>query len=329
MKLLCITDPLTHPPFDTTVELYNRLAADPRFELFHLDAHRFGTGSALPVTRVSRPLAFAEFLALAEWPTIPAAFAEFDLVISRTDKPYPPGHLEALIRHENDTRFVARPSSVRDCDDRVFCRSVAARFMPPGILTRSREEAGEFIRSHGKVVAKRNRSYGGKGVAKLWCEGIRWLVEHPRGVRREHDTLEGLLEPLFASDPEPFEFVRYLERVTAGDKRVLVVDGEIYGGFLRVATDGGWINNLTSGGAAHPAAVTPREEAIVLATCRRYHERGLYALGYDFLLGDSGEWTLSEINASGNIAGYGELERTSGLPVYRRFLDWLTAFPTL
>jgi glutathione synthase/RimK-type ligase-like ATP-grasp enzyme len=329
MKLLCITDPLTHPPTDTTVELYNRLAEDPRFELFHLEAGAVGDGSTLPVARVSRPLAFGEFLALAEEPTTPAAFAEFDLVFSRTDKPYPPGHLEALIRHEDDTRFIARPSSVRRQDDRVFCRSVASRFMPAGIVTRSMEEAGQFIRSHGKVVAKRNRSYGGKGVAKLWREGIRWLVEHPGGVRQERDTLEGILEPLFASDPEPFEFVRYLERVTAGDKRVLVVDGQIYGGFLRVATDGGWINNLTSGGGAHPATVTPREEAIILATCQRYHDRGLYALGYDFLVDDSEEWTLSEINASGNIGGYGDLERTSGLPIFRRFLDWLAAFPTL
>lgn len=327
MKILCITDPLTHPPTDTTVEMYNRLAEDPRFELFHLEAGRVGDGAGIPVTRVPRALAFEEFLALAQWPVHRAEFADFDLAFSRTDRPYPPGFLDSLIRHEDDTRFVARPSSMRDCGNRVFCRSVASHFMPPGILTRSMEEAREFIRCQGKTVAKQNRSYGGKGVTKLWREGTRWFIEGGRETRQEYGSIEEILEPLFVADPDPFEFVRYLEHVTVGDKRVLVVNGDIYGSVLRVATDGGWINNVTAGGVARPATVTPREEDIIMATCQRYHERGLYALGYDFLMDDSGEWILSEINC-GNTGGFGGIERTSGLPVFRRFLDWLAVFST-
>jgi hypothetical protein len=96
-----------------------------------------------------------------------------------------------------------------------------------------------------------------------------------------------------------------------------------------MATDGSWINNLTEErGVALAGTVTPAEAAVIEATCWTYHERGLYALGYDFLVGDSGEWILSEINASGNIGGYGFLERTSGRPVFPRLLDWLLKFPT-
>ncbi len=327
MKLLCITDPLTHPPADATVELYNRLAEDPRFELFHLEAGRVGSGFGIPVTPIPRALAFHEFQRLADWPSASAEFTDFELAFSRADRPYPPGYLEALVRHEKRTRFVARPSSVRDHGDRVFYRSVASPFMPAGIVTRSARPAREFIRFHKKVVVKQNQSYGGKGVAKLWCEGTQWFIDRPGTPRQEHPSLERLLEALFASDSEPFEFVRYLERVAEGDKRVLVIDGEIYGGFLRVATDGGWINNISSGGVARPATVTPREEEIIGATWRAYQERGLFALGYDFLMDDSGEWILSEINV-GNLAGFGELEQTSGLPAFDRLLDWLAAFPT-
>lgn len=327
MKILCITDPLTHPPIDTTVEMYNRLAEDPRFELFHLEAGRVGDGLGIPVTLVPRALAFEEFLGLAQWPVHRAEFADFEIAFSRTDRPYPPGFLDALVRHEHETKFVARPSSMRDHGTRVFCRSVAGHFMPPGILTRSIEEAEDFIRDHGKVVAKQNRSYGGKWVYKLWREGTRWFIDGGGKTQQEHGSIEGILEPLFASNPDPFEFVRYLERVTIGDKRVLMVDGDIYGCMLRVATDGGWINNLSSGGVARPATVTPREEEIIMATCQQYHERGLYALGYDFLMDDSGEWILSEIN-SGNTGGYGGIEETSGRQVFRRFLDWLAVFPT-
>lgn len=46
-------------------------------------------------------------------------------------------------------------------------------------------------------------------------------------------------------------------------------------------------------------------------------------LGYDFLVDDSGEPILSEINASSNVHGYGVVEQTSGVPVYPRLLDWI------
>lgn len=323
VKLLCITDPLTHPSTDTTPEVYNRLAVDPRFDLFHLDAHGVGREPEVPVSRITGPLTYPEFRAISNRPVEGARFGDFDLVWSRTDKPFPSGFLDGLIRHEQNTRFVARPSSQLECDHRGFYRARASQFMPPGIVTRRIDEAAGFIRSTGTAVAKRNRSYGGKGVSRIWCQGARWRIQTGAGMTSEYDTLEEVLEALFATDSEPYEFVQYQKNVSAGDKRVLVVEGEIYGAFLRVATDGGWVNNITSGGTALAATVTPGEAEAVRATCAMYHERGIYTLGYDFLLGDSGAWMLSEINAGPNIGGYHWLERTSGVPVFPRLFDWL------
>lgn len=322
IRLLCITDPLTHPPFDATVELYRHFPLDPRFRLCHLQAERLGDGVSFPVTPVPRPLDYQEFLALGAAPVERAGLADFDLVFCRTDKPYLPGYLETLVRYEDAVRFVQRPSGVRDCDTRDFYRSVASRFMPAGIVTREVAEAGDFVRTQGRVVAKRNRTYGGRGVARIWQELGRWWIEPASGVPEAHDALETILEQLFGTGPEPYEFVRYLDNVVAGDKRVVVVEGEIYGGYLRLAAEGGWINNRTAGGSVHRATVTPTEEAVVGATWRAYHDRGLDLLGYDFLLDDAGQPTLSEINA-GNVAGFGVLEVTDGAGVYHRLLDWI------
>ena len=326
MRLLCITDPLTHPHDDATVVLYSRLAVDPRFELFHLEVSRVGGAEEVPVLRIRAPLSFQEFRSLASQPTTQARITDFDLVFSRADKPYPPDFLLSLIRHEGKARFVARPSSVLECDVRTFYRRHASAFLAPGLVTRDLTEASRFVRATGSVVAKRNRSYGGKGVSRIWRQGPEWRLQHGRGEAVGAASLEELLESLLAIDPEPWEFVKYLQNVSAGDKRVLVVEGEIYGAFLRMATDGSWINNLTTGGTSLAATVTPAEAAVVQATCGIYHQRGLYALGYDFLMGDSGGWVLSEINASGNIGGYHRVEETSGVPVVPRLLDWLLEF---
>ena len=326
MRLLCICDPLTKTPRDTTVELYNRLAADRRFVLYHLEASQVGLSDEIPVLRVAAPLAFQEFRSLASHPTERARYTDFDLVYSRTDKPFPSGYLPGLIRLEERVRFVARPSSVLECDQRTFYRDRASPFLPAGLVTRDVEEASRFIRATGTVVAKQNRSYGGKAVWRIRPVGNSWSRDNGNGIVDAHDRVEPLVERLLASDPEPFEFVRFLPNVGAGDKRVIVVDGEILGAVLRKARDGSWINNLTRGGTAEAAQVTEAERATVAATCGSYHERGLFVIGYDFLLDEGGGWVLSEVNPGGNIGSCVELEATSGKPVLKRLLDWLLEF---
>jgi glutathione synthase/RimK-type ligase-like ATP-grasp enzyme len=323
VKILCITDPLTHPPGDATVALYNRLAEDRRFDFCHLEVSRVAADPVIPVLRITAPRSFQEFRELGSQPTVPARFTDFDLVFSRADKPYPADFLPALIRQEGRVRFVARPSSVRDCDVRAFYRRHVAHLLAPGIMTRSVPEACGFIRVTGPVVTKRNRSYGGKGVSRIRPEGRSWVLDRAAGDLDSDQSLEALVERLLATDPEPFEFVRYLPNVTAGDKQVLVVEGQIYGAYLRVARNGGWINNTTFGGTALAAEVTEAEAATIAQTCGIYHDRGLYALAYDFLQDDSGRWILSEINASGNMGGYGYVEAVTGTPVFPRLLDWL------
>ncbi len=326
MKLLCVTDPLTHPADDTTVAIYNRLPDDQRFEMYHLEASEVGPEDEIPVQRIPTPLSFQAFRVLPNGPRVMARFSDFDLVYGRADLPYPPGFLPGLICQEGRTRFVARPSGMLACARRSFYRAHADQFLPPGLMTRNLAEAVDFIARTGAVVAKTNKSYGGKGVSRIWRQGQRWWVQHGTGEGAPHASLEALCEALFARDPEEYEFVRYLPNVTAGDKRVLVVDGQIYGGFLRLAGDGAWINNLTKGGTVHAAIVAPGEARAIRATCGLYHERGLHTLGYDFLLGDSGAWLLSEINATSNIGGYHRLEVTSGRPVMTRLFDWLLDF---
>ncbi len=322
MRFLIITDPRTHSELDVTFELYRVLPEDPRFELCHLHPAHLGDASALPVVPVPSPLGFPEFLALDEAPVVTARLTDFDLAMQRTDKPYPDGFIDWLVRHEDLIRFVTRPSGIRDCSDRVFTRSIADRFMPPGLVTRDVAEAAAFMEAQGRVVAKRNQSYGGKGVVRLSRAGTGWVIEPPDGEPLEFGRVEALLEHLFAADPDRYEFVRYLESVRAGDKRVLVVEGEVYGGYLRTAAEGRWISNLMAGGHLRPATVTRAEAAMIAATWRPYHDRGLDLLGYDFLVDQTGEPTLSEIN-SANVGGYGLLERTTGMPFYPRLLDWI------
>lgn len=322
VRILCITDPGTHPVFDTTVELYRLLPADPRFELFHLDADRVGEGLACSVVPVPRPISYDAFRRLSQAASGTAALPDFDLVWLRADRPHPPGLLDRLAAMEGRVRFLPRPSGQRDADTRVFCRAVASRFMAPGVVTDAVAVAAAFVREHRRVVAKRDRTYAGRGVARIGQDGDGWVLEPSLGAPARYSVVEELLAGLLAAGAGQMEFVQYLDRVGEGDKRVMVVEGEVYGAFLRRAADGGWINNQTAGGTIHPATVLREEAGIIEATWRAWHDRGLDLLGYDFLTGDDGRPVLSEVNA-GNVGGFGAIEQTGGGATYPRLLDWV------
>ena len=102
----------------------------------------------------------------------------------------------------------------------------------------------------------------------------------------------------------------------------MVVDGEIYGAYLRVSSSGHWVNNVSGDGQCILTDITPFEQEAIANTVTHYQKRGLHTLGYDFLMDDDGNWCISEINA-GNIGGFARLEELTNQPVMHRFIDWL------
>lgn len=123
----------------------------------------------------------------------------------------------------------------------------------------------------------------------------------------------------------PIQLVRYLQHVQQGDKRIVVVDGEIYGAYLRRSKSGHWVNNVSGDGECLLAEITDAEKNAIAHTVKAYQTLGLYTLGYDFLLDDDGIWRISEINA-GNIGGFARLEQLTQTPIMARFIDWLINF---
>ena len=131
-----------------------------------------------------------------------------------------------------------------------------------------------------------------------------------------------VMNDLLDHENEPLQFVRYLGQVTAGDKRIVVVDGEIYGAYLRKSQDGHWVQNVSLGSHCTLSVATMQERRIIAATQGHYRNEGLHVLGYDFLRDDDGHAKLSEINA-GNIGGLARLEQLGKSGAMNRFVNWL------
>ncbi|MDQ2892522.1 MAG: glutathione synthase [Pseudomonadota bacterium] len=206
---------------------------------------------------------------------------DVDVVLMRQDPPFDLGYITAthlLDRIAKRTLVVNDPASVRNAPEKVFVLDYA-RFMPPTLITRSLDETRRFLAEHGAIVIKPLHGNGGKAIFK---------------VERDGANLSALIEVFNMTWREPHMIQAFLPEVAKGDKRIVLVDGEVAGAINRLPGDGEIRSNLAVGGSAQRTVLTAREWEICAAMGPELKERGLIFVGIDVI---GGEW-LTEINVT-------------------------------
>lgn len=222
---------------------------------------------------------------------------DIDVVLMRQDPPFHMGYITAThmlerIRHE--TLVVNDPVNVRNAPEKVMVLDYR-RFMPPTLVTRSVEEVRRFMHEHGAVVVKPIHGNGGKAIFRIPESG---------------DNLTALFEVFNQTWPEPHMVQPFLPEVATGDKRIVLVDGEIAGAINRIPGEGEFRSNLAMGGSAEATELTPRERAICEAMGPDLKRLGLTFVGIDVI---GGEW-LTEINVT-SPTGIVAIEQFDGIDV--------------
>lgn len=305
--------------------LYQHFARDPRIEFLHVPIEAVVEAGPIEAVAVPEALTYSDFLRLDEQPRLQLSLADVDLVFCRRLKPFPEGYLDLLSHWAKFTRFLNNPANKVEQMQPDFLQTVAGAYLPDTLVTSNLAEATAFFEQHQTIVAKRANSCGGRGVFKIWYAHRSFWIDNSLTGTRSFETLAQLLQYLQGNDPEPLQFVRYLNSVTAGDKRIVVVDGEIYGAYIRRSKSGYWVNNVSVDGECELAEISSDEQEAIEQTVGLHCDRNLHTLGYDFLLDDDGIWKISEINV-GNIGGFARLEALSGEKICDRFINWLLNF---
>ena len=261
------------------------LAAQARgHSLFHYDVKSLAydcgrlTTWAAPVT-VQREL--GNHYAADEYRQIDLV-KDVDVVLMRQDPPFDLSYITAthlLERLEGQTLVVNDPASVRNAPEKVFVLDFA-HFMPPTLIARRIEDVRAFhARYPGDLVMKPLHGNGGKAVIRIPADG---------------SNLGALIELFDNAWVEPHMFQPFLEEISEGDKRIVLVDGEIAGAINRRPGEGEFRSNLAQGGYAEATTLTAREEEICAAMGPELRKRGLVFVGIDVI---GGKW-LTEINVT-------------------------------
>ncbi|WP_445191976.1 glutathione synthase [Sphingomonas sp. Tas61C01] len=233
--------------------------------------------------------------------------AEADVVLMRQDPPFDLGYITAthlLERIADRTLVVNDPVEVRNAPEKMFVLDYA-RFMPPTLITRSLEEARIFLATHGAIVVKPLHGNGGKAIFK---------------VERDGANLSALIEVFNMTWREPHMLQAFLPDVAKGDKRIVLVDGEVAGAINRLPGAGEIRSNLAVGGSAVKTELTDKEREICAALGPELKRRGLIFVGIDVI---GGEW-LTEINVT-SPTGIVAIERFDGTDVAGMIWDAIEA----
>jgi glutathione synthase len=229
--------------------------------------------------------------------------SDIDVVLMRQDPPFHVGYITAthlLERIEHETLVVNNPASVRNAPEKVMVLDYR-KFMPPTLITRSLDEVRAFQKEHGAIVVKPLHGNGGKAIFRIEADG---------------SNVGALFEVFNSTWPEPHMVQPFLPDVAKGDKRIVLIDGEVTGAINRRPGEGEFRSNLAVGGSAEATLLTPEEQEICAAMGPRLKELGLIFVGIDVI---GGKW-LTEINVT-SPTGIVAIDRFNGTDTAAKILD--------
>lgn len=216
--------------------------------------------------------------------------ADWDVVWLRQDPPFDMGYLTTtylLDKIHPGTLVVNDPFWVRNYPEKLLVLDFP-ELTPPTMVARDFATLKAFKARHGDIILKPLYGNGGAGVFRL--------DPNDRNFAALYELFEGMnREPLIAQ--------KFLPAVSAGDKRIILVDGEPVGAINRVPPEGETRSNMHVGGTPMKVDLTPRDREICAAIGPLLREKGQIFVGIDVI----GDW-LTEINVT-SPTGLMELER--------------------
>jgi glutathione synthase len=230
--------------------------------------------------------------------------AAIDCVFIRKDPPFDSAYLHVSLMLEALRRrvlVVNDPRGLRDANEKLYTLHFA-RHMPRTLVASDRERIHAFVAHVGQAVVKPLDGAGGAGV----------MV-----VSKADRNTRSIVDYITSDGTRHVMVQEYVEAVRAGDKRVLVLDGEILGAINRVARPDDVRSNIHAGGVVHPCVVTDLERAIVADMRARLSADGLAFVGLDFIGGK-----LTEVNVT-SPTGIQELSRHLGRDVAEDVVAWV------
>ena len=307
-NLLILTDHERHTENNSFYTLANAFLGQDEVQKVHVGSRGTtknkgffeGKGDARLVVREYKPN--QDYFDLRDsWgrDTFYAALKDYDFILLRLPRPVPDAFFAFLERNFDPAFIVNKPSGIKKTGSKEFLLKFPELSVPMQMV-RDPEEA-LLLSQEMDLVLKPLEEYGGKGLIKIKGEQF-WKGNekiNKKELRTNFDDQHGMLA------------MKYLSRVSRGDKRIVVADGKIMLSTIRYPAKDSWLCNVAQGGSSQMATPSEHEKKIAEVLSPVLKNEGVVLYGFDTLLSDKGKRVLSEINTL-SIGGIGPAELESG-----------------
>lgn len=319
MDLLCIVDPLDHLKTykDTSFAMMreavrrgHRIWTCETRQLLWQRGQRVVAQGAQRLQFSAEAIASDYGTALHDWCTVAEtatlALADAGAVLMRKDPPFDAEYIYAthlLSQAEREgAKVYNRPGALREHPEKLALLEFPD-FIAPTLVSRDAQALRAFHAEHGDVILKPLDGMGGMGIFRVKADGL---------------NLGSILEQLTHFGTQTIMAQRFLPEVVEGDKRVLLIDGEVVSHSLARIPQGSEVRgNLAAGGKGVAMPLTAREREVAEALGPTLAARGLLLVGLDLI----GGW-LTELNVTSPTC-FQEISAQAGLDVARQFIDAL------
>lgn len=228
---------------------------------------------------------------------------KMDAILIRQDPPFDLAYITntyILDQIADQTLVLNNPTGVRNSAEKLLPLEFPDH-IPPTLISQDWQEIEQFCHAHEEVIIKPLFDFGGHSVFH---------------VKTKEGQLKSLFQLLSRSYPGlPLIVQPFLEQVLTGDKRLILIDGELIGGYKRVPLKGEVRSNQLMGGTVEKCDLSARDLEICKLIGPRLRELGLFFVGID-IIGDY----LIEINVT-SPTGLVPLNQFNGIKAEKIFWD--------
>ncbi len=307
MKLLFVADPIeSFRTYKDTTYTMMREAQRRGHAIAVCEPRQLRWQSGQPVQARVRDIRLTgdEQAWFTESGTRDAALAGFDAVLMRKDPPFDAEFIYAthlLEQAEREgARVINQPQALRNHPEKLAVMEFQ-QFLGPTLVTRSAEDVKRFHAEHGEIVLKPLDGMGGMGIFRVGPDGL---------------NLGSITETLNHHGATTFMVQKFLPEIVAGDKRIILIDGEPAPYVLARIPQGSEVRgNLATGGKGVAQPLSDEDRATARAIGAVLSARGLLLIGLDII-----GTRITEINVT-SPTGFREIHDQTGCDVAALFVD--------
>jgi glutathione synthase len=244
-------------------------------DLYLLDGRAYGTVKPLSVKDDAN-----DWFTLGEVQDIP--LSDLNVIMMRKDPPIGTEYIYATYMLEQaqqeGTLIVNDPQGLRDANEKLYT-AWFPQCTPPTLVTRSEAKIRQFYEQYGDIILKPLDGMGGTSIFRV----------------KPNDPNLGVIIETLTDLGQQFAMVQqFIPDITTGDKRILVIDGEVIPYCLaRIPAKGETRGNLAAGGTGVAQPISDSDRWIAEQVGPTLKAKGLIFVGLD-VIGDK----LTEINVT-------------------------------